>query len=327
MLLLTALKLDNTHACDSDDDDANVSTNPSTNTKTSKGYEPAYAPKGYKSESVVARGNEDFTDLSNPVLPCVLLKAVLVVLGVVARPEGKGLADQSLNESEKRKVMENEREDEKGRERAAGRSAVTMGVESFEQRLNRLCSLSPSASASTPPSISISALSSSSSNSSSPVKGQGQGQGQGLEIVCCSELPAGSGKLAPSAPLYFMLHTAYYITFFVSSWHFLFLHQLFTFFFSPSLSTTSSSTSASTSSYPTSSSFSSFPPSLIFSSTDHSLSLSFIHLFLSIITPHTLFCSVTLSPPPYKCIHTHTPHTYTYIHTHTHTLSLTLTYT
>lgn len=196
VLLLTALKLDNTHACDSDDDDGNVSANTSTNTnkKTSKGYEPAYAPKGYKSESVVARGNDDFTDLSNPVLPCVLLKAVLVVLGVVARPEGQGSADQSLNEKE--------REDEKGRERAAGRSAVTMGVESFEQRLHRLCSLSPSAS--TPPSASISALSSSSSNRSSQVKGQGQGQG--LEIVCCSELPAGSGKLAPSTLSYFVLH-------------------------------------------------------------------------------------------------------------------------
>jgi hypothetical protein len=196
VLLLTALKLDNTHACDSDDDNANVSTNTSTNTKTAKGYEPAYAPKGYISESIVARGNEDFTDLSNTVLPCVLLKAVLVVLGVVARPEGKGSADQSLNEKE--------REDEKGRERAAGRSAVPMEVESFEQRLHRLCSQSPSAS--TPPSASISALSSSSNYSSSQVRGQGQGQG--LEIVCCSELPAGSGKLASTTLLYFMLRTS-----------------------------------------------------------------------------------------------------------------------
>jgi hypothetical protein len=206
VLLLTALRLDNTHSCDSDDDDGNVSTKPSTTTKTAKGYEPAYAPKGYKSESVVARGNEDFTDLSNPVLPCVLLKAVLVVLGVVARPEGKGSADQSLNESEKTKMMEKERENEKGRERAAGGSqsqrgsavTATMEVESFQQRLHRLCSLSPSAS--------ISALSSSSSHSSNS-SSQIKGQGQGLEIVCCSELPAGSGKLAPSTSLYFILHT------------------------------------------------------------------------------------------------------------------------
>ena len=196
VLLLTALNLDNTHACDSEDDDGNVRTNTSTNTKTAKGYEPAYAPKGYKSESVVARGNEDFTDLSNPALPCVLLKAVLVVLGVVARLEGKGSSNQSLNEIEKRKVIEKERENEKGRERAAGGSqsqrgsAVTVEVESFERRLDRLCSLSPSA------------LSSSSSNSSSQV----MGQGQGLEIVCCSELPAGSGKLASPTPLYLKLY-------------------------------------------------------------------------------------------------------------------------
>lgn len=203
VLLLTALKLDNTHACDSDDDDGSVRMKTSSNTKTAKGYEPAYAPKGYVSESVVAKGNDDFTDLSNPTLPCVLLKAVLVVLGVVSRPEGKGSSDQSLNEIEieKREVIEQERESEKGRERPAGGSqsqrvsAVTVEVESFERKLDRLCSLSPSTF--TP----RSALSSLSSDRSSQVRGQG------LEIVCCSELPAGSGKLASPTPFYLELYT------------------------------------------------------------------------------------------------------------------------
>ena len=197
VLLLTALKLDNTPTCDSDDDDGTVSTDTNTNTKASNGgYEPSYAPKGYKSESVVAKGNDDFTDLSNPASPCVLLKAVLVVLGVVARPVGKCSSEKTSNDNEKvgRKVEEKEgRERETGNEKGTGSQSayeVTENDESFEQRLQRFCTMSPSAPSTTPSSASTS---SSSSSDSSQVKGQGKGQG--LEIVCCSELPAGSGKL------------------------------------------------------------------------------------------------------------------------------------
>ena len=195
VLLLTALKLDNTPTCDSDDDDGTVSTETNTNTKASKGgYEPSYAPKGYKSESVVAKGNDDFTDLSNPLSPCVLLKAVLVVLGVVARLEGKGSSEKTShdNENVRRNVEEMEgREREIGNEKGTGSESayrVTEEKESFEQRLQRFCTMSSSA-----PSTTSASTSSSSSNDSSQVKGQGKGQG--LEIVCCSELPAGSGKL------------------------------------------------------------------------------------------------------------------------------------
>lgn len=49
-----------------------------------------YAPSGYIAESVVGRCNEDFRNLNDPGAPCVLLKAVLVVLGVVTCPAEKG---------------------------------------------------------------------------------------------------------------------------------------------------------------------------------------------------------------------------------------------
>ena len=198
VLLLTALKLDNTPTCDSDDDDGTVSTDANTDTKASKGgYEPSSAPKGYKSESVVAKGNEDFTDLSNPASPCVLLKAVLVVLGVVARPEGKGSSEKTSNDSEKvrrKEVEEKEKERETGNEKGTGSQSaytVTEDEESFEERLQRYCTMSSSAPSTTSASTSTSTPSSSSSDSSQV---KGQGKGQGLEIVCCSELPAGSGK-------------------------------------------------------------------------------------------------------------------------------------
>ena len=200
VLLLTALKLDNTPTCDSDDDDGTVSTDANTDTKASKGgYEPSSAPKGYKSESVVAKGNEDFTDLSNPASPCVLLKAVLVVLGVVARPEGKGSSEKTSNVNEevrRKEVEEKERErvKETGNEKGTGSQSaytVTEDEESFEERLQRYCTMSSSAPSTTSASTSTSTPSSSSSDSSQV---KGQGKGQGLEIVCCSELPAGSGK-------------------------------------------------------------------------------------------------------------------------------------
>ena len=193
-LLLTTLKLDNSLTCDSDDDDGIASPKMSTNSGASKaGYEPSYAPKGYKSESIVAKGNEDFSDLSNPASPCVLLKAVLVVLGVVARPEGKGSSDQSSDCSEKIKLKGKEWDIE-NKEGTQSANAVT--EESFEQRLQRSCAMSASAFTSTSFSSISTPTSSSRNDSSSQVKCQGKGHG--LEIVCCSELPAGSGKLSPS---------------------------------------------------------------------------------------------------------------------------------
>ena len=138
----------------------------------------------YEGDTLICDKNEDFMCLNNPNLPCVLLKAVLVVLGIVETckrseiNDDKAIKTASVNEV-KVKIISEERKGKDNEENISNNNVTTTkghnngsNDEDFihdsdndeeDSFLSRLCS-------------------------STGLKGRG------LEIVCCSELPSGSGK-------------------------------------------------------------------------------------------------------------------------------------
>lgn len=137
----------------------------------------------YEGDTIICKGIKDFLFLNNPNAPCVLLKAVVVVLGIVKtnkRNESKGdkkvndkiikgKRDRDENEKEADKEIKKEKERNKEDKKVLNpthlpcieeRSEDCSEVDTFLSNL--LLSIGT--------------------------------EGKGLEIVCCSELPAGSGK-------------------------------------------------------------------------------------------------------------------------------------
>ena len=140
---------------DNDNDNNNIDTNNSSNNLNNlKNSNDNNVSSKYEIVTYKCTGKKDFLNLNDPFASCVLLKAVVVVLGVVDLSRERG----------------SERGGEKGTGRRRGKGVGTEEEninknanncdETFVDRLGRLSGI----------------------------------KGQGLEIICCSELPAGSGK-------------------------------------------------------------------------------------------------------------------------------------
>ena len=147
----------------------------------------------YEGDTLICDKIEDFLCLNNPNLPCVLLKAVLVVLGIIDTSKRSEIKDDKLMETEGisgvkvKNITEKRRGKVKGKDnegRISYDDVTTTKEHSIKNTdedddhndndddddddnedsfLARLCSSTGE-------------------------------KGRGLEIVCCSELPAGSGK-------------------------------------------------------------------------------------------------------------------------------------